>query len=185
MKKFGLILLCGVLLLSATACGKTPEYKDPVLIEDSYPVQAVPNAVISRFITEYNASTDMDLHDYFRLTELNEYEAEAYECKVYITDNTDNADNPALRVTIMGGTTEEDRDRMFTVFAQMCSVLDTYASKTQINDTVFYLRDQTAPVSAYRFTGYLEVETYMPIIDIGTGVVDSRIDLVAYQYTAE
>lgn len=182
MKRFCLLLLCGLLLLSATACKNKNPQKDPVLMEDSSTVLLVPNAAISQFITDYNAITKMELHDYIRLETITEYMGVSYECDVYMTDNTGNEENPQFRVTIMGGTTEEKREQMFAVFADVAAALDHYASKEQINNAITYLTEQSAPVSAYRFTGYLEVETYMPIVDTGTGVVGCRIDLVMNQY---
>ena len=121
MKRLCLLLLCGLLLLSATACKNKNPQKDPVLMEDSSTVLLVPNAAISQFITDYNAITKMELHDYIRLETITEYMGVSYECDVYMTDNTGNEENPQFRVTIMGGTTEEKREQMFAVIADVAA----------------------------------------------------------------
>ena len=185
MKRLCLLLLCGLLLLSATACKNKNPQKDPVLMEDSSTVLLVPNAAISQFITDYNAITKMELHDYIRLETITEYMGVSYECDVYMTDNTGNEENPQFRVTIMGGTTEEDQARMFAVFTDVAQVLDTYVSKDQLKQAVDHMTAQTSTLTNYLFCGYLEVKTYMPILNIGTGIVPCRIDLVGYQYFAE
>ena len=185
MKKLLLLVLCGAILLSFTACKKDiPE--DNSQPEVSTVVTPVPDPVISRFITEYNELSKLDLHDYFRQDDaVNSYKGVAGRCDVYITSNTADPSNPELHITIMGGTTEEDQARMFAVFTDVAQVLDTYVSKDQLKQAVDHMTAQTSTLTNYRFCGYLEVKTYMPILNIGTGIVPCRIDLVGYQYFAE
>ena len=184
MKRLLLLMLCGAILLCATACKKNVD-DDTSLPEVSTVVTPVPDPVISRFITEYNAFSKRTLHDYFREETVKSYKGIANECDFYITNDNDAATNPGLRISIIGGTTEEDRARMVEVFVDVARVVDTYVSNDLLNKAVDHMMAQTGPLTNYRFCGYLEVETYMPIVDTGTGVVPCRIDLVAYQYFAE
>lgn len=188
MKKLLLILLCGTLLLSITACKKpgnvNPLPDDSSVTDESMDMDLVPDPLINRFITEYNAQSKMTLHSYVRGETTNEYKGIANECDITITSKEDDV-NPELRVSIMGGTTEESWEKMMAVFVDVAQVVDEYVSKTTLQEAVDYLTAQTAPLSNYRFCGYMMVETYMPIVDNGTGIVPCRIDLVGYQYFAE
>ncbi len=185
MKKIVLLLLSVALLLSATACNQKKPDGGEIIENSMGTVRPTVNAAVSRFIEKYNGLSQMTLHNCERTDALNVYSGIAYERTVTITDNTDDAANPTLHVSIQGGTTEEDQQAMFAVFADAAKALESSVSDKQIADVVQFLMEQTSPVYNQRVSGYLFVETYMPIVDIGTGVVACRIDIVANQYFVE
>lgn len=185
MKKIVLLFLCAALLLTASAC-KPKKTQSGEIIENSMgTVRPTVNAAVSKFIEDFNASAPNPIHSYTRTEELNVYSGIISEKTVIITDDTDNEENPMLRLSILGGTTEEDLETSLTIFCEAAKVLDPYATKEQINDAAQHLKAQTTSVYNYRVSGYLFVETYMPILDVGSTKVDCRIDMVANQYFVE
>lgn len=185
MKKIVLLLLCVTLLLAMTACGqkKTPSGE---IIENSMgTIRPTVNAAVSKFIEDFNASSPNPIHSYTRTEELNVYSGIISEKTVIITDDTDDEENPMLRLSILGGTTAEDLETILSIFCEAVKATDPSASTEQINSAANYLQEQTSPVYNHRVSGYVFVETYMPIQEIGSTKVDCRIDMVANQYFVE
>ena len=202
MKRFGLILLCALLILSMTACGNkqadegttttttTEENKNPV-----YALDPVINRFFVEFVNRYG-NKSLDTQSIRRapgnantkpedLTK--EYLAVINGSNVTLRNATYTIQNDKgetltmyqLRIIIEGGTTTKARDTMFNTFSLVAPIADPDCSTKSIDTAVDAMTAMTS-TGEYRVSSYLKVERYTPIIKEYS--VPAKIELVALNY---
>ena len=202
MKRFGLILLCALLILSMTACGNkqadegttttttTEENKNPV-----YSLDPVINRFFVEFIDRYEGKS-LDTRSIRRapgnantkpedLTK--EYEAVINGHDVILRNATYETVNDKgdvltmyqLRIIIEGGGTEKSRDTLMNTFSLIASIADPDCSQKAIETAVEKMEKMTNTGSIDVST-FLKVEHYTPIVEeVG---VPCKIEMIALNY---
>lgn len=193
MKRLLLILLC-LLMLMCAACGaedagnrQTPTTTGT---ENTITAYYAHDPVIDRFFVDflkkYPRST-LDPQTILRGKDISEYTAVIGQCNVTVRNvstsvELGNATSTMylLRVSIEGGTTIADRDRMMSTFSKIVRAIDPGCTKEQADDAILYLEGQKETLSGYAFRSNIKIEQYIPIVE--KYGVPCRIDLIAYNY---
>lgn len=204
MKRWLTIILCLLMVVGMAACGNE---KEP--IDNSTPTTGneeqghldyAADPLINRFFNELIAAFPkaMDPFSIRRATGsantdpadlTKEYHAVIGECNVTVRNvsynvTPDNGDKPytvqQLRLFIEGGTTEKQRDKMMNAFSQIVKTIDTGCSDARLAEAVAHMEAQTQILTDYRFTNYVKVERYVPIVK--EHGVPCRIDLLTINY---
>ena len=202
MKRFGLIVLCALLILSMTACGKkqadegttttttTEENKKPV-----YALDPVINRFFVEFIDRYEGKS-LDTRSIRRapgnantkpedLTK--EYEAVINGHDVILRNATYETVNDKgdvltmyqLRIIIQGGATEKSLETLMSTFRLIAPIADPDCSVKSIDAAIDAMTAMTS-TGECSVSDYLKVERYTPIIkEYG---VPAKIELVALNY---
>ena len=139
------------------------------------------DAVVNRFITEFNNKSGYDFSNIRKGNIKTKYYAYADECYVEIL-NANDAYATYFSVSINGGKEISDRDKMFAVFKQVVKTLDNSITDAQINSAIEYLKAQEYMVSDYKISNSVTVETYKPIVELSYGKSDCRIDVISSNY---
>lgn len=202
MKRFGLIVLCALLILSMTACGKkqadegttttttTEENKKPV-----YALDPVINRFFVEFIDQYEGKS-LDTRSIRRgagtantkpedLTK--EYEAVINGHNVILRNATYKTENDKgdvltmyqLRIIIQGGTTEKSLETLMSTFRLIAPIADPDCSAKSIDAAVDAMTAMTSS-GERRVSDYLKVERYTPIVKEHS--VPAKIELIALNY---
>lgn len=204
MKRWLTILLCLLMVVGMAACGNEEEPLDnstPTTDnEEQGNLDYAADPLINRFFNELIAAFPkaMDPFSIRRATGsantdpadlTKEYHAVICECDVTVynvsyTVTPDNGDKPytvqQLRIIIEGGSTDKEQDKMMKAFSQIVQTIDTGCSDERLADAVAHMKAQTGILSDYRFTNYVKVERYVPIVK--EHGVPCRIDLLTINY---
>ena len=194
MKRLLTILLCLLMVIGLVACGNTEENTNTtptVEEEEQGEVTYAVDPLINRFFNELIAAYPkaMDPFSIRRGDDTTEYMAVIGECNVTVRNvsydvTPDTGEKPytvqQLRLHIEGGLTEQSRDKMMKAFSQIVKTIDTGCSSSLINSAIQHMETQTETLMDYRFTNFVKVERYIPIVkEVG---VPCRIDLLTINY---
>ena len=194
MKRLLLLLLCLLMVLGMTACGKDDGGNDrntaPTDEEDIFIASYAHDPLIDRFFVEFLEkfpSGTLDPLTIRRGKDTSEYIAVINTCRVTLRNvSTEVAVGPntttmyLLRATIEGGTSVESRDLMMEAFSKITRTLDPKCTTDMVNATVSHLTAQSNTVANYNASSNVKIEAYIPIVE--KHGVACRIDLVAYNY---
>lgn len=175
MKKILIFLLCGVMLLSLTACKKSSVSNTPE--EEEYPEMYVEDLAVNRFLLDFKERTGITPQGLGRGTVSGEYSLSVNLCEVRLL-STENG----LRISILSGNTQEDMDRLLFVFEKVCKAADTSLTAGQLANAKDYLNKQTETVGNYRISNYLKILAFTPLVNVETVKLDCKIDLLAMNY---
>lgn len=182
MKRCVLLILCVALLLCGMGCREqdpTPQ-KDPVSTpETSGPNQYVVDPVINRFILEFEKQERYVMAGLVQNTDLS--------CVAYIDmcQVTMRATERGLCFSIVGGNTEDLRDRMLDIFYSIAQVVDPSCTDQQAQSAVDHLTASDRVITHYKVSADVTVDSYVPLASNPTVQVDSRMDFTALGYGAE
>ena len=194
MKRLLTILLCLLMVIGLVACGNTEENTNTtptVEEEEQGEVTYAVDPLINRFFNELIAAYPkaMDPFSIRRGDDTTEYMAVIGECNVTVRNvsydvTPETGEKPytvqQLRLHIEGGLTEQSRDKMMKAFSQIVKTIDTGCSTSLINSAIQHMETQTETLMDYRFTNFVKVERYIPIVkEVG---VPCRIDLLTVNY---
>ena len=194
MKRLLTILLCLLMVIGLVACGNTEENTNTtptVEEEEQGEVTYAVDPLINRFFNELIAAYPkaMDPFSIRRGDDTTEYMAVIGECNVTVRNvsydvTPETGEKPytvqQLRLHIEGGLTEQSRDKMMKAFSQIVKTIDTGCSSSLINSAIQHMETQTETLMDYRFTNFVKVERYIPIVkEVG---VPCRIDLLTVNY---
>ena len=194
MKRLLTILLCLLMVIGLVACGDTEEHTNTTTTveeeeqgEATYAVDPLINRFFNELIAAYPKA--MDPFSIRRGDDTTEYIAVIGECTVTVRNvsydvTPETGEKPytvqQLRLHIEGGLTEQSRDKMMKAFSQMVKTIDTGCSASLINSAIQHMETQTETLMDYRFTNFVKVERYIPIVkEVG---VPCRIDLLTINY---
>lgn len=182
MKRCVLLLLCISLLLCGVGCREQdPVNKnDPVSIpESSGPNQYVVDPVINRFLLEFEKQQRYVLAG---LTQNSDLSCVAYIDMCEITMRTTER---GLCFSIVGGNTEDLRERMLDIFYSIAQVVDPSCTDQQAQMAVDYLAASDRVITHYKVSADVTVDSYVPLASDPSVQVDSRMDFSAIGYKTE
>ena len=182
MKRCLLLLLCVALLLCGMGCREQEpaDKNDPVSVpESSGPNQYVVDPVINRFILEFEKQERYVMVGLMQNSDLS--------CVAYIDmcAITMRATERGLCFSIVGGNTEDLRNRMLDIFYSIAQVVDPSCTNQQAQTAVDYLTASDCVITHYKVSAVVTVDSYVPLASNPTVQVDSRMDFSAIGYKAE
>ncbi len=175
MKKLLIFLLCGVLLLSLTACKKNTDQTP--YEEEEYPEMYVADETVNQFILDFRNYTKLIPQDLRRGEQLEEYVFVANDCQFNVVSTA-----YGLRIAILGGDTQEDLERLLRTFEDVCEAVDSSCTEEQLEGAKAYMKEQTAISGNYRVSNQVKILAYTPLIQTETVKVDCNIELLAMKY---
>lgn len=182
MKRCLLLLLCVALLLCGVGCGEqdpTPQ-KTPVSDPTSNgPKQYATDPAVNRFILDFQKQHRYVMAD---LTEQVDLSCVAYIDMCHVTIYPSER---GLCFSIVGGNTEELRNRMLDIFYSLAQVADPSCTDQQAQAAVDYLTASDSVVTKYKVNDKVIVDNYVPLANVPTVVVDSRMEFTILGYQAE
>ena len=158
--------------LSTKDTESTVANEESVLAED---------AVVNRFINEFNSKTKYDMTDISKGNIRTKFFAVANDCYIEMI-NANDAYADCFSISISGGQEIKDRDKMFDVFSETLKVLDPSITTDKITEIINYLKNEQYMVSDYKVTDTITIETYVPIVELSYGKSDCRIDVISSDY---
>lgn len=182
MKRCVLLLLCVALLLCGVGCREqdpAPQ-NDPTGTPESDGVnQYVVDPVINRFILEFEKQERYVMAGLVQNADLS--------CVAYVDmcQVTMYSSERGLCFSIVGGTTEDLRDRMLDIFYSIAQVVDPSCTDQQAQTAVDYLTASDRVITHYKVSANVTVDGYVPLASDPTVTVDSRMEFAALGYTAE
>lgn len=177
MKRVLALLLCVVLVIGVTACGKkevkktTPTTTAPATTATEQAKTYAHNEVINRFFVSYmerHNGKDIDTTSINRGKDLSEYTVNISECQVTIMDVSNKAYSSgryALQVEIIGGTDTKALERMMNAFANIALAADADCTTDSTDNAVSMLTKMTKPFSTRtRISDRVYVAYYTPVV---------------------
>ena len=182
MKRCLLLLLCVALLLCGIGCREQEpaDKNDPVSTPESDGTnQYVVDPVINRFILEFEEQQRYVMAGLVQNADLS--------CVAYVDmcQVTMYSSDRGLCFSIVGGNTEELRNRMLDIFYSIAQVVDPSCTDQQAQTAVDYLTASDSVITHYKVSADVTVDGYVPLASDPTVTVDSRIEFTALGYTAE
>lgn len=175
MKKLLIFLLCGVMLVSMTACKK--ETDTNTYTEDDYKAGFVADATVNKFLLDYqerSQTTPQGLG-------LGELEGE-FCFYISTTEIRMLPTEYGLRISILGGNTQTDMEDMLRAFKRICQTADVSCTQEQIDGALDFMAEQTETAGNYRVSNGVKILAYTPIVHVDTVKLDCKIDLLAMNY---
>lgn len=182
MKRCVLLMVCVALLLCGTGCREqdpAPQNNPVSTPETSSPNQYVVDSVINRFILEFEKQPRYVMAGLVQNADLS--------CTAYIDmcEVSMRSTERGLYFSIIGGSTEEMRDRMLDIFYSIAQVTDPSCTDQQAQSAVDHLTASDRVITHYKVSADVTVESYVPLASNPTVQVDSRMDFTALGYGAE
>lgn len=175
MKKLLIFLLCGVMLLSLTACKK--EENDTPVDDTEFTEGYVADDTVNKFLLDYKEYTGLTPQG-LGLGELEgEFSFYCNLCEVRMLPTA-----YGLRISILGGNTEADRERMIEAFEKICYAADGSCTQDQMNGAKSFMNNQTETAGDYRVCNEVKILAYTPLVKMDTVKLDCKIDLLAMKY---
>lgn len=181
MKKCLIFLLCGLMLLSMTACGGEEEPQGSVPHEegDVY-VSYANDPTADMFIQAFMKVADYEPHD----IHLGDREGEV----IFVVDQTNVTLLPqetGMSIYIDGGTTDEQLAMALNVFTWSIKAIDPAASDTTIKNCTDRIKSAESSFGNVWISMYTKLAAYMPAVKMDTVQTNARIELWAHQYKAD
>ncbi len=175
MKKLLIFLLCSVMLLSLCACNK--ETEPDTSAEENFEEGYVGDATVNRFLLDYKQYTGLTPQG-LGLGELEgEYTFYCSLCEVRMLPT-----QYGLRISILGGDSASDLERMLRAFEIICQSADASCTEEQLAGAMEFIDQQTETAGGYRISNYLKILAYTPLVELETVQLDCKIDLLAMNY---
>ena len=177
MKRVLALLLCLVLVIGMTACGKKEEKKTTpnTTATPTTTAQAktyAHNEIINRFLVsfmELHKGKYIDTASLHRGKDLSEYIVTINECQVTIMDVSNkkysSGERYALQFEIVGGTDDKAADRLLEAFAAVTLAMDRDCTTTSTDNATEMLKKLTKPMSSRtRISDRVYIAYYTPVV---------------------
>lgn len=144
------------------------------------PSQYAEDAVVNRFITEFNNTYDDDIVDISKGNIRTKYYGYIRDTRIEMI-NANDAAAEAFSISVYGGKEESDRDAMFASFREIAKILEPSLSDDAISAAINELVTGNVMVEKYQL-GSTMLITYVPTKELSYGKNDCRVDILAYDY---
>lgn len=180
-KRLLLLTLCGVLLLSAVACGEETEQKPTTqtqpTTEESYTISYVPDETINRFLLTLKERSALTLPEVSQGNTPGEYVLTLSGCQITLS-----ASYNGMGVIIQSGSDEGDQKLLINAFTHIVNAADKSCTKDQLNAAITFMKEQTSASSTYRVCNEVKIVSYLPSVKVGGSATGHRLDLVLLNY---
>lgn len=191
MKKKILLILLIIIVISLTSCSFSTS-NDASIVEDNNTVTNSTNSslkdkseetlyasdeVINRFISSFNNSAQTKMINIRQGNIRTKYLASANDCYIEMINSSN-----GFYISINGGTTEETKQKMFSVVVEMIKVLEPSLSDEKIDSIINQISNEKYMVKNQNISQNIIIETYVPIVELSYGKSNCRVDLVVYNY---
>lgn len=180
MKKCLIFLLCGLMLLSMTACGGEEEQGSIPHEEGEVYVSYANDPTADMFIQAFMKVADYQPHDIHS----GDREGEV----IFIVDQTTVTLVPqdtGMYVYIDGGTTDDQLAMALTTFSWCVKAIDPAASDITIKNCLDRMKSSESSFGNVWITMYTKLAAYLPAVKMDTVQTNARIELWAHQYKAD
>ena len=191
MKRILLVVLCLAMLWGTAGCGtdlapQNPQEQPiagtrptqsttaaPTLPQVTEPPQYLIDQTVNQYVLDFEKQTRYTLAGMSQNADLS---CSAYidVCKVTIRST-----QYGLYISLTGGHTKEDRDRMLDVFYTMAQVADPSCSDNRMESALIYLKAQKKAIANHEVSDTITVTTYVPVINDDTVKVPCRMEFIA------
>ena len=181
MKRLLLLTLCGVMLLTAAACGEeqeTPQTNqtDPTT-EEPYSIAYVPNETVNRFLMTLKERSNLDIQGVVQGSTPNEYVMTLNGCQVAMSPSP-----TGMGVVILGERGQKAQDRLIGTFTHVVNAADKSCTREQLDAAIAFIKEQTTSISSYRVCNEVKILSYLPSVKVGGSETQHRLDLVLLNY---
>ncbi len=192
MKKTILLILSIIIVILLTSCSFSTSNNDASIVEDNDTVTNSTNSslkdkseetiyasdeVINRFISDFNNNSQTKMTNIRQGNIRTKYLASANDCYVEMINSSN-----GLYISVNGGTTEESKQKMFSVVIEMVRILEPSLSNEEIDGIITKISNEKYMVKNQNISQNVVIETYVPIVELSYGKSDCRVDLVVYNY---
>lgn len=138
------------------------------------------DAVVNRFITEFNNMYDDDITNISQGNTRTRYFGYIRNTRIEMNNATDAAAD-AFRISVYGGQEESDRNEMFDAFREIIKVLEPSLNADDVENAINELISNDVMTENDPLGNTLYID-YVPIKKVSYGKTDCRIDIDALEY---
>lgn len=179
MKKLLSLLLCGLLILSMTACAEKPDdtNNQNQSSDDDYFISFVDNATVNKFIMDFNDYGTMQILGTTAGAEPGQYILSINDCEV-----TARSLEHGLYLSIRGGNNDVAKKRVVNLFRYIARVADSSCSVTQLDNAVKEMEAQGNTIRDYRVSNYVKLLAYTPLSTEASVKVNCQVEMLLMNY---